>query len=472
MRITGRANPEFERNLVLELTPQRLFMMPVTLGGIFFLIYLVTRNIGFAQPLASASAGIFSILVFGLGLRAVSESIASEVEARTWDFQKMSAIGAWKMAWGKLIGSAIFLWYGGLLCLLVYFSVYPRLENPPPLYATLTMFLGGGLMAHAAAFLMSLDAVLSGRKGGRLASLLISLVFITYSLNFLSHRAGFGAAPRYIEWFGITLNSWQVITATILAFLAWGLLGCYRALQVELAYRTSPNAWAAFTIFSMIYAAGFVPSGNSAAFPARTFTALMIGLVFTYWQLLTEKKNLVRLRKMAETLKEVQVGRVYALSPRWLVSLFISLGAALLFYFAAVSISLDGAQQVLSLFSRGPSQTLANNLTSLSLTGVSLIIFAVRDCALVLALAVMRRGSKSAEKAAAVYLLLLYLVAPLIFSTVGLGAINALFLPTLGGNVMSLVVVPALPMTAALAVLAAVWNRENARRLSDDGAAD
>lgn len=468
MRITGRANPEFERNVILELTPQRLIIMPVVLGAVFLLVYLVTRHVGFAQPLASVSAGIFSILVYGLGLRSVSDSITSEVESRTWDFQRMSAIGAWKMAWGKLLGSAIFSWYGGLLCLLVYFSVYSSLRNPPPLYAAIALFLGGGLMAQTAGFLLSLDAVLNGRKGGRITSFLVSLVFITYSLNFISSAAGFSVGGKHVEWFGVSFDVWQILSGSILMFLGWGLLGCYRALKVELAYRTSPNAWAAFTIFAMFYLAGFLPGDMVGALPARVFIGLTVALGFTYWQLLTEKKNLVRYRKMIEVLTQGKLGRVYALSPRWLVSLLLSVVAAMTFYFSVLASSSEGAQNVLGFMSKSAAQAFINNISSLSLSGISFVIFAVRDAAIVLALAITSRGSRSAERTAFVYLALLYLLVPLILSMLGLKALNIFFYPALGGDPVSLIVMPMLPMSAAIALMAAAWNRENARRLSDE----
>jgi len=111
-----RGNPEFIRNLWLEFTLHRVLVMPAIVGILFLLMYLVN-----GQKLDSATAVsaaiLFCSIIFIWGTRVASESVIQEINASTWDTQRMSAMGPWSMAWGKLFGSTVFVWYGGFICM-------------------------------------------------------------------------------------------------------------------------------------------------------------------------------------------------------------------------------------------------------------------------------------------------------------------------------------------------------------------
>ena len=58
-------NPEFQRNLWLELTPHRLLGMPLVLGAIFLLVYLLSDrsfNNGGVAGMALTLGGLLAIL--------------------------------------------------------------------------------------------------------------------------------------------------------------------------------------------------------------------------------------------------------------------------------------------------------------------------------------------------------------------------------------------------------------------------
>ena len=59
---------------------------------------------------------IGALLVGAWGSFAVVGSINSEISERTWDQQRLSALSPWQMAWGKLLGSSIYPWFGGAIC--------------------------------------------------------------------------------------------------------------------------------------------------------------------------------------------------------------------------------------------------------------------------------------------------------------------------------------------------------------------
>ena len=119
-------NPEFRRNLWLELTPQRLVVMPLVLAAIFAVVYLgeegVSRwtNDTSYGGLATAAKYVYLALVLLWGGRQAGSAVTDEIRDRTWDGQRLSALGSWSMSWGKLFGSTVFTWYGGALALAVF----------------------------------------------------------------------------------------------------------------------------------------------------------------------------------------------------------------------------------------------------------------------------------------------------------------------------------------------------------------
>ena len=120
-------NPEFKRNLWLEMSPTRLAIMPAVLALIGLLVYVLNPDDP-QRSLFVAFSVLFVGLTVGWGSLLVVSSINNEVSERTWDQQRLSALSPWDMAWGKLFGSAAYAWYGSLLCALV--AVVAALSGP------------------------------------------------------------------------------------------------------------------------------------------------------------------------------------------------------------------------------------------------------------------------------------------------------------------------------------------------------
>ena len=139
-------NPEFRRNLTLELTPHRLIAVPVILGLIFATAWAIEG------PRATAGAGrmLMTILLALWGARAAADAVFGEVADRTWDAQRMSSIGPWTMSWGKLLGATVFSWYGALCCAP---AVLVGPDGPVDALVEIVLF---GLFSHAMALLISL----------------------------------------------------------------------------------------------------------------------------------------------------------------------------------------------------------------------------------------------------------------------------------------------------------------------------
>src|SRR5471030_1251125 len=109
-------NPEFVRNVWLELTPRRMLMM----AGLLALTFFATSLGGVMGWAPSGAASVLYYLIVVIwGARNASMSVVGEIRDRTWDMQRLSSLGAGTMTWGKLFGSTIYNWFGGAFCLVL-----------------------------------------------------------------------------------------------------------------------------------------------------------------------------------------------------------------------------------------------------------------------------------------------------------------------------------------------------------------
>jgi hypothetical protein len=160
-----RVNPEFRRNLWLELSPQRLIGMPMVLGALFLLAFTLSGK-RFGEDVAKMALFLFGVLAIVWGTKLAGESVVTEIRDRTWDGQRMSVIGPWAMTWGKLFGSTVFPWYGSLLCLFVY-AVAAPFKPGTDIFKTVLVMAGAGLAGQAVALLASLLAIRRDRRFSR-----------------------------------------------------------------------------------------------------------------------------------------------------------------------------------------------------------------------------------------------------------------------------------------------------------------
>jgi hypothetical protein len=95
-------NPEFQRQLYLEYSPARLLGIPMVLGIMFTLsFFLDDHRLG--TTTANTAIGLFMLISLLWGARQTIDSILEEYRERTWDTQRLSALGPWEMVWGEII---------------------------------------------------------------------------------------------------------------------------------------------------------------------------------------------------------------------------------------------------------------------------------------------------------------------------------------------------------------------------------
>ena len=440
-------NPELRRNLWLEFSPHRLVAMPAVIALVVVLI-LATAGQDGHEAIATTAAFGFIALVMLWGTQLAAASVLDEARARTWDAQRMSAIGPWAMTWGKLAGAASYAWYGGALLLAIFVLVgWGRLALP---VARCAMILVAGAVFLQA---MGLNAsVLAARKGaaqrntGGLALVVIALLLIAPAIGLVS------GSQEDITWWHLRITHVDFLLASVTAYAVWAVLGAYRTMCSELEIRTLPWAFPLFTAFTAVYAAGFAVRGlldDADGLLAVLLAGVLVALAGMYLLLFTEQTGASAWQRLVGRSRGGQWRRALEEMPVWSVAL----ATGLVFALAAMLMNLDGGKGVL--------------LREFAHAPLAIALFAVRDAALFQFFA-FAREPRRVEAATLFYLALLYWLVPGLLSAVGATTAVEFFLPPLLARPgFSTVVVAA---QAAIAIWLALWRWQQYHAM-DRGAA-
>ena len=427
-------NPEFRRNLVLELTPHRLVAVPLVLA----LIFVTAWAIGGERATAGAGRLVMTILLSLWGARAAADAVFGEVADRTWDAQRMSSIGPWAMSWGKLFGAPIFSWYGSLFCVP---AVLVGPENPVNALVEILLF---GLLAHALALLISLLLLrIRGRStrfqvtiahaGGLLLALAAGGVgvFDTGPAQDLA-----GEPFSRVSWYDVTMSLSDFSFMTRIVLLAWAVIGVFRLMRLELQFKPQPLVWLSFVIFVSAYVGGVsfaLTEDTRLLLQGRDLAALGLaarlgaGLVFvvavTYCAIFLAPSGAVHLRRFAWELQAARYYAAFQAAPPWMVAALVAIIQTAAVCAATLSVpdSLSGGV--------GPVSRLADSgAVDVVVVLIAWMLFLVRDLGLILFVILSPRGGRG-HLAAAMYLGILYIALPALLGGTGLQAALPVFVP-------------------------------------------
>ena len=315
-------NPEFQRNLYLEFSIARLVGMPVFLLVIFSLSYLIDDR-SFNEATANTAIGLFICIVLLWGAKQAAESILDEMRNNTWDIQVTSTIAPWSLAWGKLFGSTIFCWYGGVLSLMVY-----SLATPEPEYITLTWIyaLSCGVLTQSLGMLVSLFSLRRKQvySGSIYLLALLSLIFIVpllFNIDDFYHQT--------ISWYRQQYNLSYFIAISLILAGGWAVTGIYRLLTEALRIRTLPWVWLSFTVFLIIYFTGMITEDHEykeiGMVMNLTAFSFVIFVISSYLLLFIDKNSPMVARKLLIYSHQAQWLRVLQEMPCWSVSVVLAL---------------------------------------------------------------------------------------------------------------------------------------------------
>jgi hypothetical protein len=377
--------------------------MPVILAGLFFLAYESDGG-RLRDATATVALGVFAALTWLWGAHLASESVLAEVRGRTWDWQRMSALRPWTLAWGKLVGATAYPWYGGALCLGVYALAQPKSDVSKGWVAAL--FVVGGILAQAGALLAALHAASRGRLLGRAQSGAY-LVFGFFGLYPILMGA---MSAKRLEWYGLATSTLEFAVCSLVAFSAFAVAGVWVRIRRELRVRTLPVVWPAFVLFLMVWTGGFPDTGAHPRAAGALLAAFGVAVLLAWGAAIADRKDPVALRRLARAVTERRWRRCAEELPPWLVALPLVVAAwAPLFVRPQLLEGLAGDHE-------------------LRWTITAVVLFLLRDFALLVYLNLGARP-KRADLFALVVFLVGYLLVPLVLSAGGAKPLAALFFP-------------------------------------------
>jgi hypothetical protein len=407
-------NPELLRNLWLEASPFRL----VQTAGLLLLVFAVTLAVpqGFIST-AGAALALYWFFAVLWGTRSAALSVVGEIRERTWDGQKLSALGPGEMMWGKLLGATSANWFGALPCL--FFILAPvwlgASARAALVYGVILVSLA--LFAQVVSLLSSLVLIRRNTGNWRLDTFLCQVAGIGAAFSYYSLWSSAAAFERsgdqLLVWWGHPFNVMSFHLVSLLLFLVWALVGCWRAMRAELRMANGPFVWLAYLAYLCVYSAGFaylIPQAvlqqTGASAPAMRLGMAAVALVSSaYSMVFLEPKDPVRLRWLGEQIRA-----------RCFSKAFLSLDAWMLSYAVAVIVGVVLAV-VLAL---GGSVRLA--LPMLAILG-----FLTRDVAIFVLMRLFAGGK--GDFAALALLAAFYLLLPMVLHGLGLLQLDFIFLP-------------------------------------------
>ncbi|MEI8394044.1 MAG: hypothetical protein WCF85_04855 [Rhodospirillaceae bacterium] len=428
-------NPEFQRNLWLELPPHRLVSMPAVLVLVFFGAWLAGGSVSFA----GAAQTLIILLLMVWGSRLAADAVLGEVVNHTWDNQRMSAISPWDMTWGKLLGSTCFMWYGVVWCIAAF------LGSPHGDVSQLVRLLLGGLQAQALAMVISMVLLRAEPANLRFQATVAQSISVILMIPFLYvtmiHR------PDVIYWYGFTVGFDGFITVSQMLFIAWTVMGLYQIMRAELQYETRSLTWLFFMLFMVAYVAGFdrlqdftSKAGMPTPAVTRLFVAFCTGIALTYICALIEPKSALRFSRWLMLMRSGRFTHGGRLAPAWAGALGVSIVLCLL-----TAVNIVGVKGMSAPLPQMPLAFLA-----------AILLFLLRDLAVFYYL-VLQGRSGHGGLAIPVYLIAAYFLVPVLMSSARLDPLLPILLPSGAGSPVLTMLAPLAEAVVALVFVLQRW---------------
>lgn len=209
-------------------------------------------------------------------------SLSEELRDNTWDWQRLSSLTPWRMAWGKLLGATLPAWlYAALFGVAVLFatSIWEELAGQRLGWHMVAPALLWGLALQA----WSMNAVLLDWHTGRSAAgrrrhtlaLIVLVLWLGYSLwkNYRGNEAPSTA------WWGWNIDNLGMAYLAGALALALGLLALWRQLCQKLDVATLPWAWPLGVALLASFTAGLA-GGTRAAWLLHLAMAGLLASAF------------------------------------------------------------------------------------------------------------------------------------------------------------------------------------------------
>jgi hypothetical protein len=324
-------NPELQRNLWLELTPGRLLGMPLVIALLVGGFYEIAGR----EHIFNVFSLILFVLLIVWGPWLSATSVVDEIMGRTWDVQRLSAQRAGNLVLGKFVGSTIYAWYGAAICLI------GTIILAPDHVGKITDIGIDGLLSQSMAMFAAMIIARRGngtvRRSSSILAVLAGVIFAGFFGTLIGINTGeitsSLSASEAISWFGIvvpTLIFWHGLEALM---VAWIIFGAVRLMRRDIGYRDGPWGWLAFTLYTMIFMAGWrspmkLVTDSNQIWQGRI---LLAAHMLTYVAVLGLPIAIAASRKFFVAAKNTDWRAAWTLTPSWLPAAGLTLIGALVY---------------------------------------------------------------------------------------------------------------------------------------------
>ncbi|MGP1516648.1 MAG: hypothetical protein ACTTJV_03420 [Ottowia sp.] len=388
-------NPELQRNLWLQWSPARALLLPAVLALIAaFIVVSSNGEYTVRSALTNGFSFLAAVLVLPYGVYLSVGSIGWEIRERTWDQQRLSSLGPWQMAWGKLLGATSYAWYGALLCAAISLAASSR---PAEHLGRLFYGLMLGLAMQACGMAMRLHVLgarlVSGQTGGQAgddrnldSSLSMSWLALLPLFHALLLDDAFFLKNAWwaLDWPPL----WQQCAQAAL-LLALGLLALWRNMSAQLMVATRPWAWPVGIAALALLPGGYVAADGLNAPCAYALALAVLALVTGYLDLFSQPQGRLAWQALFWHARSGQYSRLLQALPLWPIN---------------AALALLGSVAALMASDRSGASALAFAL----LVGA---LHLLRDAALV-AFFAWREGARHPQNAAVIAMLIAGLLLP------------------------------------------------------------
>lgn len=328
-------NPEFQRQIWLNWRPSLLaWSLGFSLLILMLPLALFEPEERYGALGTTALMGLWGASVLYGSLMA-GRSLSEEASQNTWDWQRLSALSPWQMAWGKLLGATLPAWlytlWFSIALMWVASSWVP--EQAMGMHSiALAVLWGLALQSWSmSSVLLSWgqhEIPVNRRRAALLPLLMIWLIPGPFLGRMYNNMIKNTSEP--VLWWGLDVGGLGTVYLFGALMLGLGLLALWRQLCTRLNVRTLPWAWPLGLAVSGWFAGGTFNEGIGAFFGSTAWIAVMgtvyvsvqhMGQHLRAWRQVQWSASRGRWREMLEALPLWPVSLALAFAASWLLLL-------------------------------------------------------------------------------------------------------------------------------------------------------
>lgn len=261
--------PEIYREVKSNLSGFRLIFAAVVIAILTYLIYLASFH-NFGRELSPIQSGtqyltfsctlqLFSLVFFGMShtLRSISE----ERVQKTWDYQRLTPLGPWRIVLGKMLSASL---YSIFLFLCFVPGQIWALSQAPELLNQYSNFLLQTLSAMLAALSVGLIFSAYADKPHRGTNLLIFLAVYLVIPN-ATFKNSINEIQGEVKLFAFEITNSQLVTISSFLIAFWATLGAKWRVGQNLLEKSQFWRLPSFLAFLYLYSANLAfrnPDGS------------------------------------------------------------------------------------------------------------------------------------------------------------------------------------------------------------------